>query len=277
MDFTSPMSHSLADGVLLLDSLFFGQMFCFQWTFPSFFLLSFWLPPGSFLLSPDKEPCGWACPTSQAGQHMRTRGWEDSQLRSCPQNVLVALFCVKEKHCWNPVSSLFGFCLSAYFCLPVLSFLFWNNDRFTGNCKKKVYIYWKDWCWGWNSNTLATPCEELTHWKRPWCWEELGAGGEGDDRGWDGWMASSTRWTWVWVASESWWWTGRPGVLQFLGLQRVGHDWATELNWTESVRETGMEKRLNINIQIPLPWSRTSFKNYITILVIRLQTIKNLN
>ena len=73
MDFTSPMSHSLADGVLLLDSLFFGQKFCFQWTFPSFFLLSFWLPPGSFLLSPDKEPCGWACPASQAGQHMRTR------------------------------------------------------------------------------------------------------------------------------------------------------------------------------------------------------------
>ena len=60
----------------------------------------------------------------------------------------------------------------------------------------------------------------------------LGAGGEGDDRGWDGWMASLTRWTWVWVNSRSWWWTGRPGVLQFMGSQRVGHDWATELNWT---------------------------------------------
>ena len=80
-------------------------------------------------------------------------------------------------------------------------------------------------------NTLATSCEELTHWKRPWCWEVLGAGGKGDDRGWDGWMASPTRWTWVWVNSGSWWWTGRPGVLQFLGLQRVRHDWATELNW----------------------------------------------
>ena len=67
--------------------------------------------------------------------------------------------------------------------------------------------------------------------KRPWCWEGLGAG-EGDDRGWDGWMASLTRWTWVGVNSGSWWWTGRPGVLQFMGLQRVGHDWATELNWT---------------------------------------------
>ena len=57
--------------------------------------------------------------------------------------------------------------------------------------------------------------------------------GEGDDRGWDGWMASPTRWTWVWVNSRTWWWTGRPGVLQFMGLQRVGHDWATGLNWTE--------------------------------------------
>ena len=63
-------------------------------------------------------------------------------------------------------------------------------------------------------------------------WEGLGAGGEGDDRGWDGWMASRTRWTWVWVNSGRWWWTGRPGVLQFMGSQRVRHDWATELNWT---------------------------------------------
>ena len=76
-------------------------------------------------------------------------------------------------------------------------------------------------------------CKELTHWKRPWCWEGLGAGGEGDNRGWDGWMASLTRCTWVWVNSGSWWWTGRPGVLQFIGSQRVRHDWATELNWTE--------------------------------------------
>ena len=58
---------------------------------------------------------------------------------------------------------------------------------------------------------------------------------EGDDRGWDGWMASLTRWTWVWVNSGSWWWTGRPGVLRFMGLQRVRHDWVTELNWTEAV------------------------------------------
>ena len=87
-------------------------------------------------------------------------------------------------------------------------------------------------CWSWSSNTLATSYEELTHWKRPWCSEGLGAGGEGDDRGWDGWMASLTQWTWVWMNSRSWWWTERPGMLWFRGSQRVGHDW-TELNWTE--------------------------------------------
>ena len=69
--------------------------------------------------------------------------------------------------------------------------------------------------------------------ERLWCWEGLGAGGEGDDRGWDGWKASPTRWTWVWVNSGSWWWTGRPGMLRFMGSQRVGHDWVTELNWTK--------------------------------------------
>ena len=71
----------------------------------------------------------------------------------------------------------------------------------------------------------------LTYWKRSWCWERLKAGGEGDNRGWDGWMASQTGWTWVWASSGSWWWTGRPGVLQSMGSQRVGHDWVTELNW----------------------------------------------
>ena len=70
---------------------------------------------------------------------------------------------------------------------------------------------------------LATSCEELTHWKRLWCWEGLGAGGEADDRGWDGWMASLTWWTWVWVSSRSWWWTGKPGMLQSMGSQGMGH------------------------------------------------------
>ena len=80
---------------------------------------------------------------------------------------------------------------------------------------------------------LATWCEELTYLKSPWCWERLKLGAEGDDRGWNGWMASPTQWTWVWVGSRSWWWTGRPSMLQSMGSQRVGHDWVTELNWTE--------------------------------------------
>ena len=84
------------------------------------------------------------------------------------------------------------------------------------------------WVW-----SLLAWCEELIHLKRPWCWERLKAGGEGDDRGWDGWMASPTQWTWVWVNSRSWWWTGRPSVLRFMGSQRVRHDWATELKWAE--------------------------------------------
>ena len=80
-------------------------------------------------------------------------------------------------------------------------------------------------------NTLATSCEELTLWKRPWCWEDLGAGSEGDDRGWDGWMASLTWWTWVWVNSGSWWWTGRPGVLWSWGCKES--DTIERLNWPE--------------------------------------------
>ena len=86
--------------------------------------------------------------------------------------------------------------------------------------------------WSWNSNTLVTWCKELTHLKRPWCWERLKARGEGDDRGWDGWMASLTRWTWVWVSSGRWWWPGKPGVLQSMDLERVGQNWETEVNWS---------------------------------------------
>ena len=80
-------------------------------------------------------------------------------------------------------------------------------------------IHWKDRCWSWSSNTSATWCEELTHWKRPWCWRRLKVGGEGDDRGWDGWMASPTRWTWVWANSRRWWRTGKPGLLQSMRSQ----------------------------------------------------------
>ena len=88
---------------------------------------------------------------------------------------------------------------------------------------------------------LWPPHAELTHWKRPWCLERLRAGAEGENRGWDGWMASLTQWTWVWVDSGSWWWTGRPGMLWFMRLQRVGHDWATELNRTE-LNEDGVNE-----------------------------------
>ena len=109
----------------------------------------------------------------------------------------------------------------------------WTARRSNQSILKEISpsVHSKDWCWSWNSNILVTWCKELTHLKRSWCWERLRAGGEGDDKRWDGWMASPTQWTWIWVNSGSWWWTGRPGMLQPFGSWRVGHDWATDLNW----------------------------------------------
>ena len=123
----------------------------------------------------------------------------------------------------------------------------WKQPRCPSADKwiRKLYIYTMEYYsaikknafesvlmnWSWNSNSLATWCEELMHWKRPWCWKRLRAGGEGDNRGWDGWMASPTRWTWVWASSGSLWWTGKPGMLESMGPQRLGHNWVTELNW----------------------------------------------
>ena len=110
----------------------------------------------------------------------------------------------------------------------------WTARRSNQSTLKEISpeYHWKDWCWSWNSNILATWCEELTHLKRLWCWGRLKVRGEGEEKGatedemvW--WL---TQWTWVWVNSGSWWWTGRPGVLQSMGSQRAGHDWATELN-----------------------------------------------
>ena len=120
-------------------------------------------------------------------------------------------------------------------CWRQLLKVLWTARRSNQSILKKsvLNIHWKDLSWSWNSNTLATWCKVLTHWKRHWWWERLKVEEEGDNRGWDGWMASPTQWTWVWINSGSWWWTGRPGVLQSMGLQRVGHDWVTELNWTE--------------------------------------------
>ena len=105
----------------------------------------------------------------------------------------------------------------------------WEIQPVNPKGNQSLDIRWKDWCWSWNPNTLATWCKELTHWKRPRCLERVKAGGKGDDREWVGWMVSLTLWTWVWASSGSWWWTGKPGM-----AQRVGHNWVTEMNWTDS-------------------------------------------
>ena len=121
--------------------------------------------------------------------------------------------------------------------------------------KWTLNIHWKDWRRSRSFNTLATWWEELTHLKRSWCWERLKAGGEGNNRGWDGWIAPPTHWTWVWVNSRSWWWTGRPGVLQFMESQRVGHNWATELN--RSMAKTILKK--NKVGALRIPYIKTDF------------------
>ena len=120
-------------------------------------------------------------------------------------------------------------------CWRRLLRVLWTARRSIQSVQRKsvLNIHWKDWCWSWNSNTLATWCEQLTHWRRPWCWERLKAGGEGDDRGWDAWMASLTLWTWVWVNSGSWWWTGKPGMLWSMGHKES--DTTERLNWTDVV------------------------------------------
>ena len=114
-------------------------------------------------------------------------------------------------------------------CHPLLLLLsIFPSIRVFSN-KLALHIRWPKY---WSFSFSISP-SKLTHWKRPWCLERLSAGREGDDRGWDGWTASPTQWTRVWVNSRSWWWTGRPGMLQFMGSRRVRRDWVTELNWTE--------------------------------------------
>ena len=108
-----------------------------------------------------------------------------------------------------------------------------QGDQTSQSLRKSVLnIHWKGWCWSWNSNTLATWWGELTHLKRPWCWERLKAG-EGDDRRWDGWMASLTQWTWVWVNSGSWLWRGSLACCSPRdGKESDMPEW---LNWTETL------------------------------------------
>ena len=106
-------------------------------------------------------------------------------------------------------------------------------------------------------NTLATWCEELTHWKRLWCWKRLKAGREGNDRGWDGWMALPTWWAWVWASSGIWWWTGMSDILQSMGLHRLRHNWGTELNWIDYPELTRAKAQIYIYsiLEIWLSWS----------------------
>ena len=106
----------------------------------------------------------------------------------------------------------------------------WTARRSNQSILKEstLNIHWKYWCWSWSSNYSATWCKEPTRWKRRRCWERLRTKGEGGDRGWDGWMASLTQWTWVWTNSRRWYSIGKPGVLQFIGSQSVRHNLATE-------------------------------------------------
>ena len=128
------------------------------------------------------------------------------------------------------------------------------------NCKEILPVHPKeDHSWVFIGKTdVETETPILGHlmqradsFERPWFWERLKTGGEGDDSGWDGWMASLTQWTWVWVKSGSWWWIGRPGVLHSMGSQRVGHDWVTELkSCTAQQVTTYVYCHLNVKKQI---------------------------
>ena len=159
---------------------------------------------------------------------------------------------IKKAECWK--TEAFKLCWRRLLRDP------WTVRRWNQSILKGISpeFHWKDWCWSWSCSTLAIWCEESIHWKRPWCWERLRAGGEGGDRGWDDWMTSLTQWTWVWANSRRWWRTEKPGMLQSLGSQRVGHDWVTEQlcnnkNNEKQVKETysNMEIELASSLQYP--------------------------
>ena len=132
---------------------------------------------------------------------------------------------IKKSECWRIVPF-------ELWCWKRLLRVPWTARRSNQFILKEISPeHCKDWCWSWHSNPLTTWCEELTQWKRHWCWERLKVGGEGDDRGWDCWMASLTQWTWVWASPRIWWWTERPGMLQSMGLQ--SQTWLSY--WTEHI------------------------------------------
>ena len=108
--------------------------------------------------------------------------------------------------------------------------------------KSTLNIHWKDWCWSWSSNTLATWWEETTHWKRAWCWERLRVGGEGGDRGWDDCMASPTQWTWMWANSGRQWNTGKPGML----VHGVAKSQTWLSNWTTTTNYQMFDSRMSM-------------------------------
>ena len=114
----------------------------------------------------------------------------------------------------------------------------WTERRSNQSILKEIKPEYslERWCWG--SSTLATWRKEPTHWKRPWWWERLKAGGDGDDRGWDGWMASPTQWTWVWARSGRWWRREKPDVMQSMG----SHDLVTEQQQKQGVWEANAQK-----------------------------------
>ena len=127
-----------------------------------------------------------------------------------------------------------------------------------------ILIHEKDWCWSWSFNTLAIWCEEPTHWKIPWCWERLKAGGEVDNRGWDGWMALPTQWTWVWVNSRSWWWAGCATV------HGVAKSWTRSTrqltNWTELkwLSKTPVYLPTEYSLDCPYSWLTMVDKKIVT-------------
>ena len=120
------------------------------------------------------------------------------------------IFLFMKHRLWSTVSPISTLLL--FLCNRILNFFSWIHFANSSAAQCSYWINLKPVIW-------------MTHLKRPWCWEGLKAGGEGDDRGWDGWIASPTQWTWIWVNSGSWWWTGRPGMLQSMGSQRVRYNW----------------------------------------------------